>query len=107
MCVSFYQLLYGLEDEGILDPSDNIDLFALHFVYIPRINQQLETFCRTYSHHRLRSEGNRTPYQLWIEGMARLDTDTHAVQGAEMWNVSYTCICSVYCTENLQSTMLL
>lgn len=32
-CISmFYDLLYTLEDTGILDPSDSVDLFALHYM---------------------------------------------------------------------------
>ena len=78
-CVSlFYQIFYTPEDEGGLDPSNDIDLFALHFVYLPRI---IQTFRRSYSHHRLHSEGSMTPYQLWIEGMATLNADIHAVDG--------------------------
>ena len=88
----FYQIFYTLEDERLLDPSDDIDLFALHYIYLPRINQQLKTFSVSYSHHRLRSEGNMTPYQLWIEGMTQLNADSHAVQGTNedtSWDVSY------------------
>ena len=107
-CVSlFYQIFYTLEDEGVLDPNNDIDLFALHFVYLPRICQQLETFRRSYSHHRLRSEGSMTPYQLWIEGMATLNADIHAVDGADQgtsWDVrilheyAYNHTIIIYCT---------
>ena len=44
-CVSlFYRIFYSLEDAGLLDPSNEGDLFSLHFVFLPRINRQLETF---------------------------------------------------------------
>ena len=36
----FYQIFYALEDEGQLDLNNNIDLFALHYVYLPRVNRQ-------------------------------------------------------------------
>ena len=91
-CVSlFYRIFYALEDADLLDPSNDADLFALHFVYLPRINQQLDTFRQSYGNHRLRSEGNMTPYQLWIEGIARLNTDPFAVDGAQectIWEVN-------------------
>ena len=67
--VHLYHLLYSLEDEGLLDPLDEIDLFSLHFVFIPRLNQQLETFRAAYCRHRLRTEHNRTPLQLWTRGL--------------------------------------
>ena len=37
-----------LEEEGLLDPVYEVDLFALHFVFIPSINQQLESFKSAY-----------------------------------------------------------
>ncbi len=77
----FYRLFYALEDNSLLDPTDEVDIFALHFVFLPRIQQQLNVFRESYSHHRLRTEGNRTPYQLWIEGMTSLTTDGAALQG--------------------------
>ena len=75
MCVPFYHIFYALEDADLLDPSNNADLFAQHFVYLPCINQQLDTFRQ--------SEGNMTSHQLWIEGIARLNTDPFAVDGAQ------------------------
>lgn len=43
---------YSLEDEGLLDPNDDIDLFCLHFVYLPRINDQLPMFREAYCQHK-------------------------------------------------------
>jgi len=40
-CVScFYFLFYSMEAEGILDPNKEIDLYALHFVFLPLLQQQ-------------------------------------------------------------------
>jgi hypothetical protein len=37
-CVSlFYYLFYGLEDEGLLDPNSESDLFAFPYTFLPRI----------------------------------------------------------------------
>ena len=81
-CVSFYYtLFYMLEDMGTLDPSDEKDLFALHYVLMPRIKHSLEVFRESYGHHRLRTAGNRSPYQLWIGGIAELDGNNSALQG--------------------------
>ncbi len=57
-------LYHSMEDEGLLDPIDEVDLFALHFVFLPRINQQLESFKAAYCRHKLRTEYNYTPLQL-------------------------------------------
>ena len=42
-CVSlFYNLFYALEDEGLLDVNNETDLFALHYVYVPQLQKQLD-----------------------------------------------------------------
>ena len=55
---------------------------SLHYVYIPRIQHNLDCFCDSYSHHKLSTENNMTPYQLWIMGMAQLNTDRSSVEGS-------------------------
>ena len=37
----FYQLFYFMEEEGILDPLDESNLAALHFVFVPLVNAKL------------------------------------------------------------------
>lgn len=37
----YYHLFYHLEDSGFLDLTNQSNLFALHFVYLPRINRHL------------------------------------------------------------------
>lgn len=76
-----YHLFYSMEEGGLLDPIDDIDLFALHFVFLPRINQQLESFKVAYSRHKLRTEHNRTPLQLWTRGLLETE-DLTALGGA-------------------------
>ena len=38
---SFYILFYSLEDHGIFDPGDEVDLWCLHFVFTKEINHSL------------------------------------------------------------------
>ena len=57
--------LYGLEQQGLLDPSNNTDLFCLHYVYVPRKNQLLEEFVNPHIHHSISTENNLTPLQLY------------------------------------------
>ena len=83
-CVSlFYTIFYSLEDHGLLNPTSEGDLFSLHFVFLPLLQKQLDIFRQTYSHHRIRGQHNKSPFQMWIEGLATLDTDEHAIQGVE------------------------
>ena len=57
--------LYELEHQGLLDPSNNTDLFCLHYVYVPRINQLLQEFVNAHNHHSISTENNLTPLQLF------------------------------------------
>ena len=71
----FYTLFRHLEEVGILDVDSPTDMFSLHYVYIPLINQSLRCFSEGWCHHKIRTENNRTPLQLWISGsMARAES---------------------------------
>ena len=64
----YYCVLYFLEESGDLDVSDNVDLFSLHYVFLPRINQHLRIFASCWNDHPIRTVRNKTPNQLWIMG---------------------------------------
>jgi hypothetical protein len=55
-----------------LDPDDEVHLMALHFIYIPKINEAIEQFVDQWNNHPLSTESNFSPRQLWTIGM--LDT---------------------------------
>ena len=40
----FYHLFYHMESSCVLDPTNELHLFALHFVFVPRINENLKLF---------------------------------------------------------------
>jgi len=69
-----YQLLHNLERIGLLDPCNEIHLFALHYVYLPPISQGLDHFHYRYIHHPLSSCGNHTPAQLYFTGLENAST---------------------------------
>lgn len=66
---SFYGLFYSMEESNILDPDSDVDIYALHCVYIPVINSCIEQFMEAYNHHPLRTGNNRSPYQIWTQGI--------------------------------------
>lgn len=68
----YYHLFYHLEDSLIIDLSNEVHLFALHFVYVPRINNHLHIWKAGYVRHHVRTAGNRTPMQLYIIGLLRM-----------------------------------
>ena len=78
-CVTqlFYRLFYHLEHIGLLDPLNEAHLYALHFVYVPRINRALEAFQRGWNHHSIRTESNKSPVEGYLSlqrsGLVALD----------------------------------
>ena len=96
---------------GGADP--DLDVCALHFVYLPIIQCQVDMFREAWCNHPLHVTHNRTPHQLWILGMtqARIETPTsRAVLGVT--GITEVCIfcnqCYViqYVSSNLQSIIL-
>ena len=41
---TYYHLFYALEDNNLLDPSNEVHLYALHYVFLPTINKSLNLF---------------------------------------------------------------
>ena len=75
----FYQIFYHLEDNGILDPASELDLFCLHFVYMQKINDALKTFMTGWNNHALTSENNKTPIQLYTCGILFGNTNSLSI----------------------------
>lgn len=69
VCMSYYYTFYGMESTGLLNPDNSIHLFALHLVYVRRINKSLSQFMEAFNHHKVSTEGNWSPYQMWANGM--------------------------------------
>ena len=66
--VLFYKLFYFMEQTDILDPLNEEHLYALHYVYIPRINRALSEFTRGWNHHPIRTAHHQSPHQLFHAG---------------------------------------
>lgn len=58
-----------MEYAGLLDVVNEVDLFALHHVFLPVLNYRIQQFQDSYIHHKLRTEHNQTPIQLWTRGV--------------------------------------
>ena len=71
-------LFYFLEDSGIMDPNNELDLYSLHYVFLPLIQKQLDCFRHAWAHHPLRTERNRTPQQLWILSLQTMNMEDEA-----------------------------
>lgn len=66
--ILYYRLFYFLESQQLLDPLNEIHLYALHYVYLPRIGRALDIFREGWNHHSIRTENNVTPHQLYARG---------------------------------------
>ena len=62
----FKSIFEYLEDEEMLDPLNEVHLYCLHLIYLPRINQALGEFMRQYNNHPTRTAGNSSPLQLFL-----------------------------------------
>ncbi|XP_066914919.1 uncharacterized protein [Clytia hemisphaerica] len=80
----FQTIFLSLENTGNLNLSSEIDLFALHFVYITKINKSLKAFVNGWNHHPLSTENNKTPNQLWISGLHKI-AGTGSKIDEEIW----------------------
>lgn len=69
---TFASTFVSLEREGVLDPLNEIDLFCLHYIFLPRINRNLKLFQESWNMHSLSTEGNMSPSQLFMEDIATL-----------------------------------
>ena len=84
-CISyFYNFFYFMEDNEVLNICDDLDIYALHITFLPLIQRQLDIFRNGWAKHSLRTEGNRTPEQLWVIGLHDIHVrcpDHETVQG--------------------------
>ena len=65
----YHGIFNHMENHRILGIHNNIHLFALHFVFEPRINRDLSSWRKAHNNHRLSTEQSQTPRQLWYENM--------------------------------------
>ena len=69
-CVTtlYYKLFYFMEHNDLLDPLNERHLYALHYVFLPRINRSLSTFAEGWNHHPIRTAHNHSSHQLFTAG---------------------------------------
>ena len=70
--VLYYRCFYHLEYQDLLDPLNKHHLYALHYVYLHRLNKSLSEFKEGWNSHNVRTAGGKTPLQLYTQGMLTL-----------------------------------
>ena len=77
-CLQIYiDLFREFESTNMLNIDDPADLYALHYVYQPIINQALQNFIQAYNNHRIRTESNRTPLQIFTQRFFEMYESSH------------------------------
>ena len=54
-----------MEDQGVLDPLNELHLAALHYIYIDDINRRLRIWAQAWPSHRMRTTKS-SPLNIWI-----------------------------------------
>ena len=62
---SYASVFYELESDGALNADNDADLFSLHYIFVPRINESLRTFQAAWNNHSVSTENNMSPLQLY------------------------------------------
>ena len=68
--ILFYNLFHYMESNNLLDIDNELHMFCLHYIFRSRIDNALQMFMHAWNNHPLSTEGNLSPTQLWIPGLA-------------------------------------
>ena len=68
-----------LENSGTLDALSESHLFALQFVYLPRINASLTEVRSQWNHHGMRTTRHQTPLALWHTGLLNVPDESNII----------------------------
>ena len=79
-----YRELYRLEDEGVLNPDTPLHKSILQTVYVLVLQSRLDRFRDAWNSHRLRSESNRSPTQIWRDGMLASQGSGHTATDPDL-----------------------
>ena len=66
---TFYKNVFNyLESIEISDPNNETDLYALRYIFMPRLNKSLDIFVMQWNNHSMSTEHGQTPFQVWTQG---------------------------------------
>ncbi|NP_001108034.1 uncharacterized protein LOC100136843 [Danio rerio] len=64
----YYEILHAMVEDGVLDLSNELHLFCVHYTILPRLKSDLKCFIGSWNNHPIRTERNLSPNQLWYIG---------------------------------------
>lgn len=62
----FKDIFTHLEESALLDVDSPIDMFALHYCYLPALNAALDFFKDRWNRHGIRTAASNTPERIWL-----------------------------------------
>ena len=77
----YHQLFSFLENDGIIDCTNELHLWALHYIYLRRIDRDREVFREQWNSHGLRTVGHHTPCQIFVQGCLQRQTQPLRAMG--------------------------
>ena len=95
VCSIYHELFYSMEASGILQPDNDLDLFVLHCVFLPKsLSLSLSEFTRAWNMHPIRTAKNWSPWpwpwQIMINSMIReADMQESLDVPVEEWGIDY------------------
>ena len=93
---SYVSVFHELENDGALNVENKADLFSLHYIFVPRINESLSAFKEAWNSHSLSTENNLTPLQLYTaysQGSSLFNNndvhhDMKMIQAQRIWKMT-------------------
>ena len=64
----------------MLNIDNDLHIFCLQYIFLPRINNSLREFISMWNNHPLGTERNMSPTQLWMTGEHPCDCDELSVE---------------------------
>lgn len=67
VCYTIYHFCFNLEHHNRLDLTNDIHLYAIQCVHIPRINKAVWEFKKGWNRHPKKTANSTSPHQLFVE----------------------------------------
>lgn len=78
----YYDLFTRLENSNLLDLDNDTHILALHYAFLPKLQEKLDAFTVQHNHHGLTTEHGQSPCQLWTAGALQNVHSSHSgIQG--------------------------
>ena len=85
---TYYKDLFQfMEESEILDAHDELDLYALHYIYLPAIQSSLNEFVNQWNHHGLRTMHSISPLALWYSEVIEIGVTDINIEDITLYGI--------------------